>query len=128
MKIRYFFVSVVVLSLLSFNALAGEIRSGVPLYDEGLFQMAATEPSVTITSPKDNNTVGSTVEVKWKLEKANKAAHVHFYLDGKNLGPKQGDSFIVKGLNPGKHAIEIKPATASHDEVGMSASITIIVK
>lgn len=128
MKIRYFLASAVVLSLLAFNALASEIKSSVLLNNGGALQIAATEPSVTITSPKDGDTVGPKVEIKWKLEKANKAGHVHFYLDGKNLGPKQGDSFIIKDLKPGKHIIELQPATASHDEIGTAGKITITVK
>lgn len=128
MKIRYFLASAVVLSLLAFNALASEIKSSILFSNSGALQIAATEPSVTITSPKNGDTVGSTVEVKWKLEKANKAAHVHFYVDGKNLGPKQGDYYTIKDLKPGKHTIELKPATASHDEIGTSTSITVTVK
>lgn len=128
MKIRYFLASAIVLSLLTSNALASEIKSSILFDNSGILQIAATQPSVTITSPKNGDTVGSTVEVKWKLEKANKAAHVHFYVDGKNLGPKQGDYYTINDLKPGKHTIELKPATASHDEIGTSASITVTVK
>ncbi len=128
MKIRYFMASLVVVLIFAFSALASEIKSSILFNNSGVLQMAAVEPSVTITSPKDGDTVGSKVEVKWKLEKANKAAHVHFYLDGKNLGPKQGDYFTLTDLKPGKHTIELHPATSSHDEIGTVGGIIITVK
>src|SRR2546422_546261 len=38
---------------------------------------------ITITAPKDGDTVGDTFELKYELVKGSKAAHAHVYLDGK---------------------------------------------
>ncbi len=86
------------------------------------------DSSVSITSPMNNMATGSTVKVTWLLKKGSHAAHVHFYLDGKNLGPKTGDSYTLTHLKPGKHTIILKTASAGHSELGPSDSITITVQ
>lgn len=86
------------------------------------------DSSVSITSPMNNMGTGSTVKVTWMLKKGSHAAHVHFYLDGKNLGPKTGDSYTLTHLKPGKHTILLKTASSGHSELGPSDSITITVQ
>ena len=81
--------------------------------------------TITITSPKDGDMVGETFELKYELVKGSKAAHAHVYLDGKY---QKGFDGTFTGVPKGKHEIKVAAATAKHDVLAASQTITVEVK
>ncbi len=80
---------------------------------------------ITITSPKDGDTVGDTFELTYDLMKGSKAAHAHVYLDGKY---QKGFDGMFKGVSKGKHEIKVAAATEKHDVLAASQTIAVEVK
>ena len=80
---------------------------------------------VTITSPKDGDVVGDTFELKYELVKGSKAAHAHVYLDGKY---QKGFDGMFRDVPKGKHEIKVTAATAKHDVLATTQTITVEVK
>ena len=80
---------------------------------------------ITITAPKDGDTVGDTFDLKYDLVKGSKAAHAHVYLDGKY---QKGFDGMFKGVDKGRHEIKVTAATAKHDLLAASQAITVEVK
>jgi hypothetical protein len=80
---------------------------------------------ITITAPKDGDTVGDTFELKYELVKGAKAAHAHVYLDGKY---QKGFDGMFRDVPQGKHEIKVTAATAKHDVLAASQTITFEVK
>ena len=80
---------------------------------------------ITITAPKDGDTVGDTFDLKYDLVKGSKAAHAHVYLDGKY---QKGFDGAFKGVPKGKHEIKVAAATEKHDVLAASQTITVEVK
>ena len=80
---------------------------------------------ITITAPKDGDTVGDTFEFKYELVKGAKAAHAHVYLDGKY---QKGFDGMFRDVPQGKHEIKVTAATAKHDVLAASQTITFEVK
>ena len=78
-----------------------------------------------IVSPKNGETVGTQVEIKYELQKGTQGDHVHAYVDGKY---QKGFKGILEGLTPGKHEITLKVANADHDVLATSAAITVEVR
>ena len=81
--------------------------------------------TITITSPKDGDMVGETFELKYELVKGSKAAHAHVYLDGKY---QKGFDGIFRDVPKGKHEIRVTAATAKHDVLAATQTITVEVK
>ncbi len=81
--------------------------------------------TITITSPKDGDMVGDTFELKYELVKGSKAAHAHVYLDGKY---QKGFDGTFTGAPKGKHEIRVTAATAKHDVLAATQTITVEVK
>ena len=69
---------------------------------------------ITITAPKDGDTVGDAFELKYELVKGSKAAHAHVYLDGKY---QKGFDGMFRDVPKGKH-----------DVLAASQTITVEVK
>jgi hypothetical protein len=80
---------------------------------------------VTITSPKDGDTVGDTFDLKYELAKGSSAHHAHVYLDGQY---QKGFSGTFKGVPKGKHEIKVTAATEKHKVVNATASVTVEVQ
>src|SRR5438105_612573 len=80
---------------------------------------------VSITSPKDGDTVMETFPLKYDLVKGSKAAHAHVYLDGKY---QKGFDGTFKGVSKGKHEIKVTAATEKHDLLAASQAITVTVQ
>ena len=80
---------------------------------------------ITITAPKNDDTVGDTFDLKYDLAKGSKAAHAHVYLDGKY---QKGFDGTFKGVSKGKHEIKVTAATEKHDILAASQTITVEVK
>src|SRR5438445_13466360 len=64
---------------------------------------------ITITAPKDGDTVGDPFELKYELVKGSKAAHAHVYLDGKY---QKGFDGMFRDMPKGTHEIRGTAATA----------------
>lgn len=80
---------------------------------------------ITIMEPKDGAKVGETFPLKYDLAKGSKAAHAHVYLDGKY---QKGFDGTFTGVSKGKHEITVTAATAKHDLLAASQTITVEVK
>ncbi len=80
---------------------------------------------ITITSPKDGETVGDTFPLKYDLVKGSKAAHAHVYLDGKY---QKGFDGTFKGVSKGQHEIKVTAATEKHDMLAASQTVTVNVQ
>jgi hypothetical protein len=106
-----------VVAVIALIALAGGAASVLAADDDG--------SKITITSPKDGDTVGETFELKYDLMKGSKAAHAHVYLDGKY---QKGFDGTFTGVSKGKHEIKVTAATAKHDLLAASQTITVEVK
>lgn len=89
----------------------------------------AADGSVTIVSPRPNETVGSDVTVTWKQERAGKADHVHVFVDRGNMKPvKNGTSIVLRGLSKGTHDITVQAYSRDHEPLDASASVTVKVE
>ena len=80
---------------------------------------------ITITAPKDGDTVGDTFELMYELVKGSKAAHAHVYLDGKY---QKGFDGTFAGVPTGKHELKVAAATGKHEVLAASQTITVEVK
>src|SRR3989442_854967 len=76
---------------------------------------------ITITAPKDGDTVGDTFELMYELVKGSKAAHAHVYLDGKY---QKGFDGMFKDVPKGKHEIKVTAANPQHDVLAASPTLT----
>ena len=98
---------------------------------------APKNPTVAITSPADNATVGKSFDVKLDINFAigqpnTGRDHVHLYYDGNRetgkYGIAYGKTFTVTGLTPGRHEIEAVVAHADHSTTSShSKPITVTV-
>lgn len=80
---------------------------------------------VTITAPKNGETVGETFPLTYDLAKGSKAAHAHVYLDGKY---QKGFDGTFMGVSKGKHDITVTAATHDHKLLAATQTISIEVK
>ena len=80
---------------------------------------------ITITAPKNGDTVGSTFDLKYDLAKGSQAAHAHVYLDGKY---QKGFGGTFQDVSKGKHEITVTAATAKHELLAATQTVTVEVK
>lgn len=80
---------------------------------------------ITITSPKDGETVGDTFELKYELTRGAKANHAHVYLDGRY---QKGFTGTFRGVSKGKHEIRVTGATEDHKGVAATHAIAVEVQ
>ena len=80
---------------------------------------------ITITAPKDGDAVGDTFDLKYDLVKGAKAAPAHVYLDGKY---QKGFEGTFRDVPKGKHEIKVTAATAKHDVLAATQTVTVEVK
>jgi hypothetical protein len=91
-------------------------------------------PAVTITSPTDGTTVGSDVQVTWKTNvelgpPESGRDHVHVFVDGhsNDYTVVGGHSFMVTGLSPGPHSIDVTLQHADHSSAGGDDEVDVTV-
>jgi hypothetical protein len=92
-------------------------------------------PTLAITSPANGAAVGRNVQVAWnssaKLGPPSSGNdHVHIFVDGhsNDYTVVGGNSFMVKGLTPGKHTIDITLQHADHSSAGADDTVDVTVK
>jgi hypothetical protein len=91
-------------------------------------------PSLSITSPSEGDTVGSSFTVKWDSSESlgepdTGKDHVHVFVDG-NANDYQvvgGDSFQVTGLSPGDHTVDVTLQHADHSSAGADDQVDVTV-
>lgn len=81
--------------------------------------------AITITSPQNGDTVGSSFTLTYALRKGVKADHAHVYLDGKY---QKGFKGTFSNVPSGQHTITVKVATHDHDMLNVSDSVNIVVR
>ena len=81
--------------------------------------------TITITSPKNGDSVGETFALTYGLEKGAKAAHAHVYLDGKY---QKGFDGTFREVSKGPHEITVTAATHDHKLLAATQTITVEVK
>ena len=81
--------------------------------------------AITITSPQNGATVGSSFALTYSFRKGVMADHVHVFMDGTY---QKGFKGKFSDVSSGKHTITVKVATHDHDTVTVSDSITVVVK
>lgn len=91
-------------------------------------------PSLSITSPAEGATVGSSFEVKWDSnvelgEPDTGKDHVHVFVDGNSndYTVVGGDSFEVTGLSDGKHTVDVTLQHADHSSAGAEDQVDVTV-
>lgn len=87
----------------------------------------AQQATVKLLSPKDGETIGPNMLVKWEFTKAGDADHIHLYLDGVNPGPPFGTSMELMGLSNGPHIVRVIAANKYHQNIGPEASAKVTV-
>src|SRR5207237_9271051 len=80
---------------------------------------------ITITAPKDGDTVGDPFELTYELVKGSKAAHAHVYLDGKY---QKGFDGMFRDVPIGKHEIKVTSATVKTDVLAANQTIPVDMK
>ncbi len=81
--------------------------------------------TLKIISPKNGEITGTSIEIKYELQKGTQGDHVHAYVDGKY---QKGFKGKVTGLEYGKRAIVLKVANSDHDVLATSAMVEVEVK
>lgn len=99
--------------------------------DEGVTDKGKYGGFVTILSPEDGAGLpfARAVVVKYKMSKGERGNHVHFYVDGENIGMtrvKKG-SFDLGKLAQGKRKISMKLVNSSHAPIGVEVSVVVII-
>jgi Bacterial Ig domain len=91
-------------------------------------------PSLSITSPSEGDTVGSSFTVKWDSseslgEPETGKDHVHVFVDGnsKDYTVVGGDSFEVTGLSDGEHTVDVTLQHADHSSAGADDQVDVTV-
>jgi hypothetical protein len=80
---------------------------------------------IMITSPKDNDKVSDSFDLKYELTKGSQAAHAHVFVDNQY---QKGFTGSFKGLAKGTHQITVTGATKDHALVAASQTITVEVQ
>src|SRR5262245_44785726 len=92
------------------------------------------KPELTITSPSDGARVASSFEVTWnsdvKLGEPDTGLdHVHVFVDGhsNDYTVVGGSSFMIKGLSPGEHTVDVTLQHADHSSAGAEDEVQVDV-
>ena len=81
--------------------------------------------AITITSPQNGATVGSSFDLVYSFRKGVMADHAHVFMDGTY---QKGFKGTFNEVPSGRHTITVKVATHDHDMVTVSDSIDVVVK
>ncbi len=96
-------------------------------YLSGAPVVAAEKPiddgsTITITAPKDGDTVKGAFPLRYTLTKGSKADHAHVFVDGVY---QKGFKGTLRHLDKGRHQITVTAATKDHDLLAASETITV---
>lgn len=81
--------------------------------------------AISIMSPQNGATVGSSFDLVYSFRKGVMADHAHVFLDGTY---QKGFKGKFSDVPSGKHTITVKVATHDHDMVTVSDSVDVMVK
>ncbi len=81
--------------------------------------------AITITSPQNGATVGTSFDLVYSFRKGVMADHAHVFMDGTY---QKGFKGTFNEVPSGRHTITVKVATHDHDMVTVSDSIDVVVK
>jgi hypothetical protein len=91
-------------------------------------------PQVTITSPSDGADVAGTFELTWDTdvelgEPDTGRDHVHVFVDGQvnDYTVVGGNEFMIEGLSPGKHTVNVSLQHADHSSAGAEDEVDVTV-
>lgn len=91
-------------------------------------------PTLDITSPANGAHVGSAFPVTWHASVSLGAPdtgrdHVHVFVDGhaNDYTVVGGDQFMLKGLTPGKHTVDVTLQHADHSSAGAQDQVAVTV-
>ena len=92
------------------------------------------DPQVTITSPTDGASVGSSFEVTWDTnvdlgEPDTGRDHVHVFVDGhaNDYTVVGGNEFMIEGLSAGEHTVNVTLQHADHSSAGAEDEVDVKV-
>ncbi len=89
----------------------------------------SADGEIAIKTPGDGEVVkSSTVMVEMEIEKGTRGDHIHFYLDGENLGVVRVDKYKLTDMAKGKHKVEARLASKGHAEIGPKGTAEFIVE
>lgn len=95
----------------------------------GISDAYSADGGIIIKSPADGEVVnGSALMVEMKIEKGARGDHIHFYLDGENLGVVRVDKYKLTDMAKGKHKVEARLASKGHAEIGPKGTVEFIVE
>ena len=94
--------------------------------------LAATDASVTISSPHDGDKISPKTEVKvaYEIMLGSNGNHAHLYVDNGEaviLRASKG-SHTLGTLAPGKHEICVKVVNKAHTPIGAQACVNVNVE
>lgn len=114
--------------------LAGGMLAGCGNQSSSGSSSGSDSPTLSITSPKDGDTVGSSFMVKWDSNQSlgepdTGKDHVHIFVDGNSSDYTVvgGDSFEVTGLSPGQHTVDVTLQNADHSSAGADDQVDVNV-
>jgi hypothetical protein len=91
-------------------------------------------PEVTITSPSDGASVGTSFEVTWETnvdlgEPDTGRDHVHVFVDGNanDYTVVGGNEFTIEGLSAGEHTVNVTLQHADHSSAGAEDEVDVSV-
>lgn len=113
---RYFITAFFMLGILGWSSQGLAAGKQLDMHDGS---------AITITSPQNGHTVGSSFDLTYALRKGVKADHAHVYFDGKY---QKGFKGTFTNVSSGRHTITVKVATHDHDMLNISDSVDVIVK
>ena len=92
--------------------------------------LAQGEGKITITSPKDGETLhaSSIVVLEVEVDKGIEGDHIHLYIDGYFEAIVKEESYKMKGLPKGEHSIVVKLATKRHKELGPEDTVKFTIE
>ncbi len=89
----------------------------------------SADGEIIIKSPAYGEVVnGSAVMVEMEIEKGTRGDHIHFYLDGENLGVVRVDKYKLTDMAKGKHKVEARLASKGHAEIGPKGIVEFTVE
>jgi len=114
--------------------LAGGMLAGCGNQSSSGSSSGSDSPTLSITSPKEGDTVGSSFMVKWDSNQSlgepdTGKDHVHIFVDGNSSDYTVvgGDSFEVTGLSPGQHTVDVTLQHADHSSAGADDQVDVTV-
>ena len=120
-----------VLLLIAGFLVVGAMPLSMAEADEGVTAKGSFGGMVNLVSPKDGDelTFNRAVIVKYKMAKGENGNHVHFHVDGENIGMTRikSGSFDLGKLKQGKRKITLLLVNAGHIPLSVEVSIMVTI-